>query len=132
MSFAGWILKVNGMVFPTHLIAFESYKITPNQIMDLDPYRDADGLLHRNELPHTVTSIEFSTTHLRSRDVDKLNTFLTHENRVKCEVEYWNPITSSYDSGMFYITDIPYEMVNVNEERKDILYKPIKVTFTEY
>ena len=101
MAFEGWILKINGKSFPNRLIAFESYKCTPNQIMDLDPYRDGDGLLHRNALPHTASSIEFSTTHLRINDTETLNAFIPHGNRVQCTVEYWNPNTSSYESGTF-------------------------------
>lgn len=132
MAFEGWLLKINGETFPNELIALESYKCTPDQIMDLDPYRDGDGLLHRNALPHTATSMEFSTTHLRLRDTERLNTFFPHGNRVKCEIEYWNPNTSSYKTGAFYISDMPYEIVNVNEKKKDILYKPIKITVTEY
>ena len=130
--FDGWLLKINGNIFPNRLIAFESYKCTPDQIMDLDPYRDGNGELHRNALPHMATSIEFSTTYLSLRDTEILNTFLPHDNRIKCEIEYWNPNTSSYEVGAFYIADISYEIVNVNEIKKDILYKPIKVTITEY
>lgn len=131
-NFEGWVLKINGAEFPNRLIALESYKCTPDQIMDLDPYRDGDGLLHRNALPHTATSIEFSTTYLRMRDVETLNTFLPHDNRVKCEVEYWNDNTLTYKTGDFYIADVPYEKVWVDEKRKDALYKPITLTFTEY
>lgn len=132
MAFEGWLLKINGIIFPNRLIAYESYKVTPDQIMDLDPYRDLTGELHRNSLPHTPTSIELSTHHLYLRDTEELNAFLPHDNRVRCEVEYWSPNTSSYQSGTFYIADVPYEIVNVNEEKKDILYKPIKLTLTEY
>ena len=132
MAFEGWLLKINGIAFPTRLIAAESLKITPDQIMDLDPYRDANGELHRNALPHTATSIEFTTIALYLTDIEILNTFLPHDNRVRCEVEYWNPNTSSYVSGAFYIADVPYEFYMVDEEKKEILYKPIKVTFTEY
>lgn len=46
-------------------IALESYKCTPDQIMDIDPYRDATGLLHRTALPHAATFMEFSATYLR-------------------------------------------------------------------
>lgn len=132
MAFEGWLLKINGTVFPTRLIAAESLKITPDQIMDLDPYRDADGVLHRTALPHTATSIGFTTTALYLKDAEILNSFLPHDNRVKCQVEYWNPNTSSYDSGAFYIADVPYEFYMVDEEKNEILYKPINVTFTEY
>lgn len=81
MVFEGWLLKINGTVFPNELIALESYKCTPDQIMDLDPYRDGSGELHRNVLPHTATSMEISTTHLRLRDVNSLNAFVPHGNR---------------------------------------------------
>jgi hypothetical protein len=132
VEFKGWLLKINGTIFPNELIALESYKCTPDQIMDLDPYRDGNGFLHRNALPHTATSIEFSTTHLYLKDVDRLNAFVPHGNRVKCEMEYWNPNTSLYQSGTFYISDIPYEIVNVNKKKNNIFYKPIKITITEY
>ena len=65
-AFEGWILKINGEIFPNCLIALESYDCTPDQIMDLDPYRDGMGELHRNALPHTATSIEFSTPYLET------------------------------------------------------------------
>lgn len=132
MGFDGWLLKINGVIFPNNLIAYESYKCTPDQIMDLDPYRDGDGLLHRNALPHTATSLEFSTPPMYLNDVEKLNQYIQHGARVQCEIEYWNPNTSSYVLGTFYIADVPYEIVNVDEERKNILYKPIKITVTEY
>lgn len=132
MEFDGWLLKINGSVFPNDLIAFESYKCTPDQIMDLDPYRDGNGELHRNALPHTATSIEFSTIPLHLAGAKRLNQFIQHDARVKCQVEYWNTLTSSYDSGMFYIADTPYEIINVDEKKKDILYKPITITITEY
>lgn len=128
----GWLLKFNGVEFPNRLIAHESLKITPDQIMDLDPYRDANGQLHRNILPHTATTIEFSTPYLSLKDIEILNTFLTKENRVKCNIEYWNPNTSLYASGTFYIADVPYEISRVNEKTSDIIYKPVKVTIIEY
>ena len=44
-----------------HLIKADTYKITPNARQDLDSYRDANGLLHRNALTHTATIVEFDT-----------------------------------------------------------------------
>lgn len=131
-AFEGWILKINGEIFPNCLIALESYDCTPDQIMDLDPYRDGMGELHRNALPHTATSIEFSTPYLKLRDAEILNKFIPHENRIRAEIDYWNPNTLSYESGAFYIADVKYSMVNVDEKRRDILYKPITVSITEY
>lgn len=132
VGFDGWLLKINGELFPNNLIAYDSYSCTPDQIMDLDPYRDADGVLHRNSLPHTATSIEFTTPPMYLIDMERLNHFIPHGNRVQCTIEYWNPNTSSYETGTFYIADVPYEIINVDEETKSILYKGVKITITEY
>ena len=32
MAFEGWLLKINGIAFPTRLIAAESLKITPDLV----------------------------------------------------------------------------------------------------
>lgn len=69
---------------------------------------------------------------MKLRDVEILNKFIPHENRIRAEIDYWNPNTLSYESGAFYITDVKYSMVNVDEKRRDILYKPITVSITEY
>lgn len=131
-NFEGWVLKINGVIFPNKLIALESYNCTPNQIMDLDPYRDGNGKLHRNALPHTASAIDFTTPNLYLRDMEILDTFLTSENRIKCQVDYWNDNTLRYESGEFYISDIPYGKVWVDERRKDILYKPIQISIVEF
>lgn len=132
MAFEGWLLIINGAVFPNRLIALESYKCTPCQFMDVDPYRDGDGVLHRNVLPHTATSIEFTTMDLQLKDAEILNSFITQENRVQCTVDYWNPNKAAYESGTFYISDVPYEIKKLDASRNEILYKPVKVTLTEY
>lgn len=132
MAFEGWNFKVNGEVFPNSLIAYDSYKCTPDQIMDLDPYRDGIGLLHRTALPHTATSIEFSTPPLTLAEIAVFNSFFTKANRIECNIEYWNDNTLSYASGEFYVPDISYEKYSVDEQKNDILYKPIKITLTEY
>ena len=132
MAFDGWVLKINDKKFPMDIIAFESYKVTPNQTMDLDPYRDADGLLHRNILSHKASSVEFSTHVLRERQLDSIRWAITDDMRAKCNVQYWNPIKGIYESGEFYMADIALDIINVDEARKDILYKPIQIILTEY
>lgn len=127
--YAGYNLKLDGVIFPNSLIQFESYKCTPNQIMDLDPYRDGDGVLHRNILPHTATKIEFNTPYLHSYTLDKVREFIKKKDDVS--VEYWSDDIGEYKTGIFYIPDIVFEQVNVNEAKGVILYKPIRLAFIE-
>lgn len=132
MAFDGWVLKINDKKFPMNIIAFESYKVTPNQTMDLDPYRDASGTLHRNVLEHKATSIEFSTHNMHERELESIRWAITDDVRAKCNVQYWNPTKGIYESGEFYMADIALDIINVDEARKDILYKPIQIILTEY
>lgn len=129
MAFAGWLLKVDGNTFPNRLIALSSYKITPNQRQDLDPYRDLTGRLHRNVLEHKVTKIEFSTPHLFESDVTLLDSFFAEKD--ECKLDYWNPRRSVYETGTFYVTDIDYDIYMI-KKKTTILYKPIKISMTEY
>ena len=52
-GFEGWLLKINGVIFPTKYIRAETYTITPDQETDLDDYTDNDGVFHRNFNPRS-------------------------------------------------------------------------------
>ena len=87
MPYQGYLLKVDGVIFPNSLIAFGTFSITPNQRQDLNSYRDSTGYLHRNVLPHKITKIEFTTKVLHSNDKMKLQSIL--KNREEYQLEYW-------------------------------------------
>lgn len=130
MAFAGYLLKINGTVFPNNLISQGGYKVTPNQRQDLDPYRDVVGLLHRNVLPHTPTKIELSTKFLHLEDKTLINQLLAGRDRMR--IEYWNDETNRYETGTFYSPDTTYTYYKVDEELRDIMYEPIRIAFIEY
>lgn len=129
-DFQGWLIKINGIIFPTSYIFKDSYKSTPNQVMDLDPYRDADGLLHRNVLPHTATKIEFNLKPMHLREMKVARAFFLP--REKLQVEYWNDEEQEYKTGEFYVPDIPYEYYWIDKEGKDIFYKVTRIALIEY
>lgn len=61
MAYAGYLIKVGSYTIPADkFIRAESYKATLN-VQDLDPYRDANGVLHRGALEHKVPKVEFET-----------------------------------------------------------------------
>lgn len=128
MSFAGYLLKVNGNIIPMKYIAHKSYRTTPNTIIDLDAYRDADGRMHRSPLPHTVSSIEFNTPYIHLNEKMALQDLLP--SRKILAIQYWNDETNTYTSGDFYIPDVTYEIYGV--DGNDILYSPIAYKFIEY
>lgn len=128
MAFSGYLLKVGSIKIPMRFISVKSYKSTPNRQQDLDSYRDADGKLKRNILPHKVTTIEFSTPYLHLADKIALQAILP--SRTKLTVTYWNDETNAYATGDFYIPDVEYSIYRV--DGNDIIYMPITYEFIEY
>lgn len=130
MAFQGWLIKINGVEFPSwKFIQLSTYKSTPNQKQDEDSYRDADGLLHRNILPHTCSKIEFNTPHMHLDRKTEFQSFFS-SGRETLTLDYWNDEINDYSSGTFYTPDISYEIYSHSKD--DIIYKPIRVAFIEY
>lgn len=127
MSYKGYLLKVDGVIFPNSLIAFGSFSITPNQRQDLDSYRDSTGLLHRNILPHKPSKIEFTTKILHDADRAALENIL--KNRDEFTLEYWD---TAYKTGIFYSPDIKYEIYDIDKVSGGIRYKPVRIAMIEY
>ncbi len=127
MSYQGYLLKVDGVVFPNSLIAFGSFSIIPNQRQDLDSYRDSTGLLHRNILPHMPSKIEFTTKILHDADRAIMENIL--KNRDEFALEYWD---TEYKTGTFYSPDIKYEFYDIDKASGDIRYKPVRIAMIEY
>lgn len=128
MAFSGYLIKVGSTQIPMKYIAAQSYKSIPNRQQDLDSYRDADGILRRNILPHKVTTIEFNTPYLHLTDKIALQAIIP--SRTKQTITYWNEETNTYATGDFYIPDVEYGIYRI--DGNDIIYMPILYQFIEY
>ena len=128
MAFQGYLLKVGSNIIPMKYIQAKSYRSAPDRQLDLDSYRDADGILRRNVLSHTVTTIEFSTPYLKISDKIALQNLLP--NRKKLTVTYWNDEKNTYSTGTFYIPDVEYQIYRI--DGNNIIYMPILYKFIEY
>lgn len=131
MAFQGYLIKVGNYTIPLTYMKLESYKSAPDQRQDLDSYRDADGVLHRNVLPHTATKIEFETPYLFMSQLQELiqnirSNFLTSIAR-DCTLTYYDEETNSYKTGHFYMPGtMEYTMYNKQ------IYAPCRFAFIEY
>lgn len=127
-AYQGWLLKINGRIFPMDYIAHASYKATPDQQQDEDSYQDANGRLHRNVLPHTRTKIEWTTPFIHLDD--KIAMLAYFPDTVTMSVEYWNDKRNDYTTGTFYVPDIQFPYYDAGET--DIRYNPIRIALIEY
>lgn len=130
MAFEGWLLKINGVVFPNSLIKFNTYRSIPNQVTEVDSYTDADGRIHRNVYPHKATRIEFQTKTLMFEDKLKLKNLIPI--RTELELEYWNDESDCYETGVFYVPDLTFEIYHIDRPNNTMIYNPVGIAFVEY
>lgn len=127
---------VGGDVFPLEYIHYETYKVTPNQRMDIEAGRDSTGLLHRSVVSHSATKIEFETPYMDSNRVGTMMALIkkwwisTQERKIK--VRYYDPETDSYKTGTFYMPDIEFNIRNIDTVNEVVNYEPIRIAFIEY
>ena len=136
MAFTGSLLRISGDNFPLKYVFKESYKVPPNRRQDLDPYRDANGLLHRNTLAHTATTIQFQTKPMWNDDFDKMMNFIrsryTNTKEKKLTLTYFSPDINNYMQGTFYMPDVEYNMDLVDTVNNKIFYLSTTLEFIEY
>ena len=136
MAFNGSLISLGGSNFPLKYVFKESYKVTPNRRQDLDPYRDANGNLHRNVLSHTATTISFQTKPMWNEDLAEMMAFIrnryTNQAEKKLSITYYCPDLDSYKTGNFYVPDIEFTMDYVDVSGKRIRYMSSTIEFIEY
>lgn len=128
MAFQGYLLKIEGSILPLRFIALDSYKATPNQIIDLDSYRDGSGVMNRSVLPNKPTKIEFNTPAMTLAEKAEFQTYFP--SRTKLSVEYWNDESAEYNTADFYVPDIEYQIYQVIGN--NIIYRPFRVALIGY
>lgn len=66
MAYNGYLLKIGSYVVPSKFIKAESYSPYVN-MQDVDPWTDADGLVHRNAVELKALKVEFDTPPMITR-----------------------------------------------------------------
>lgn len=138
-NFSGWLIKFGNVILPNSYLLADGWESTPNQRLELDAYRDANALLHRETSKNYKTSL---TLNIRDMTLEEMSAFKNviglatlpdsykHERRVM--ITYWNDETLEYDTGTFYMPDVAYSIHYVDEKRRDIEYNSFTVELIEY
>lgn len=139
MAYNNFLIKLGGSggtALSLEYIQYDTYKVTPNQRMDIEAGRDSTGLLHRSVVSHTATKVEFETPYMDNSRVDALMTLIrsywTSTKERKINLQYYDPETDSYKSGTFYMPDIEFNIRNIDTVKKIVNYDPIRIAFIEY
>ena len=126
-----WLIKVGSYTIPLSVMKLDTYSSSPAQRQDVDAYRDSDGFMHRNTVPHTATKIEFETVPMSVKDFQGLIKGIT-DNYInglerKVRLTYYEEEYGNYVEGDFYL---PATMT-FNWFNKEIM-NSYRIAFIEY
>lgn len=137
--FCGWLIKFGNIILPNSFILADGWESTPNQRVEIDAYRDANVLLHRETSENFKTKI---TLNIREMNLAERRAFdaviglatlsINDKKQRKLMVTYWNDEDLEYRTGTMYMTDTTYSIHTVNEVTPDINYNEFTIELIEY
>lgn len=138
-NFQGWLIKFGDVQLPNSFLLADGWEDTPNQRIEIDAYRDANVLLHRETAENFKTKLKLN---IREMSLEERIAFdnviglaslpITDKKQRRVRITYWNDETLNYETGIFYMPDTTYVIHRVDEDNKDIEYNDFSITLTEY
>lgn len=140
MAFQGYYIKMikgnTSWIFPLSKMMINTAEFSPYKVMDLDPYYDSTGLLHRNVVEHTSASLKFSTPPMPLSEKEslmaKIRSMYTNVKARDCTIEYYNDETGNYDTADCYMVEPKFRPKEKNAITGEILYDSIDIEFIKY
>ena len=135
MAFSGYLFRVgNYIITGDNYIQEKSYKVTRN-IQDLESYRDANGVLHRNALDHVPLKIEINTRENLTNDqlgdfLGSIRSQFTNASERKCTVTAFVPELNDYVTQDMYMPDPEITIKGINNGV--IKYDAIRLAWIGY
>ncbi len=151
-NYKGYLIKIlhdaplGDYVIPENFIAFN----TPNNLVsttDVDAWRDANNVLHRETIEKPAPKVEFNTPYIDSKFLqevlDEIRKRYVNTSQKKLHMKVWSEEKNDYITQYFYLTsDVNFtihkkivrkEWVSgVLTDRTYFLYNPIRFAFIGY
>lgn len=138
MAYRGYLLKVgNFEITGKRYINEDSYSVTRN-VQDLDSYRDAHGVLHRNAISNVPLSIDFdmrpnlTNADIRAFFVDGIARNYTRRKERKCRVTAYVPELDDYVTQNMYMAGPEMKIKHIDQKKNVIYYDSFSVSFVGY
>ena len=128
MTGNGYILKVNGNIFPNSLLA--EYTNIPDRRQDKNSYTDGRGVTHRNILPVKRTTVKIRTIDdLTYGQKLIIQAFFPNRDKVECEV--WNDEQNTYQTITAYVPDVEYTIKHIDKDG-NFYYNAVEFELIDY
>ena len=128
MTGNGYVLKVNGNIFPNSLLA--EYTNIPDRRQDKNSYTDGRGVTHRNILPVKRTTVKIRTIdNLTYGQKLIVQAFFPNRDKVECEV--WNDEQNTYQTITAYVPDVEYTIKHIDKDG-NFYYNAVEFELIDY
>lgn len=133
MAFQGYHIKVGNDIIPEKYIKYDSLQTT-YETLDLDSFRNANGVLIRNALSGRKIKVEFNTPYLFHRDMQDLmriirsNYISEREQSLMCSV-YVDEI-DDYVLQKCYLVNTTFK--KAQNSPMGYIYEPTRIAFIGY
>ena len=134
MAYGGFLIKVGDYTVPVRYIEAKKFKCGIKG-QDLDSYRDANGILHREALQNVAIKAEWETptgkeeSELREL-MDNIRRQYTNQIEKKALVTAWMPELGDYVTMECYLPDIEYTIDYADE--MTVEYSSFRLAFVGY
>lgn len=116
MSYSGYFFRVGSYVVPMDVIYADSYKCVKT-IIDLDAFRDANGVLQRNALDNVPFKVEFQLKPMYEKTLrDIMNNIRANYSNAKerkAHCTFFDFESGDYVSQDMYMPDINFQVYGV-------------------
>ena len=130
MTGNGYILKVNGTVFPNSLLARDGYSNIPDREQDKNSYTDGRGTTHRSIFPVTRTTVKIKTIDTLTYGQKMIvQSFFPVRRMVVAEV--WNDARNEYQTIRAYVPDVTYTVKHI-DRNGNFYYNAIEFELIDY
>lgn len=137
--YQGWLIKFGEVILPNSYLLEDGWESTPNQRVEIDAYRDANALLHRETSKNFKTKLKLNIREMTLEErtalvnVIGLATLPEQENRERrVRLTYWNDETLEYTTGIFYMADTSYTIHRTDDIKRTLEYNSHTISLTEY
>lgn len=134
MAYSGFLIKVGDYTIPHSWIRAETYSITKNE-QDVDSYRDANGVLHREALEHWAAKAEFETPPLKTNTevaqfMSSISSQYINATEKKAIVTLYIPELDEYVTQEMYVPSIQFPLYSADQNV--VKYNQFRVAFIGY
>lgn len=134
MAYSGYLIKVGDYIIPQDKIRAETYNAVLH-IQDLDSARNANGILQRNALQHTIPEVNFNlcamlTNSEVSEIFGKIRDNYTNYLERQVYATVYVPELDDYIKQNMYLPDITFPVYGTYGNK--IIYEEIALSFIGY